>query len=414
MQPKPNHKFVINFFFVVVILTSISDTIERFIPTNGLLNYLDELFIVFSFVITIKKNIIRTDKKIWIVLILFVLCGFISGIRQDVPLKIMILGCFLTIKGVLLYITFSNITFNKNDINLFIKLMSKTFPVILLFCIVEILLGNRYLEFFNLFQRGTFLGMRTLGSIFRVQSTLAFYGFVMFLIYRFFIKSKKKSITSFLLVFAPFKIKEAIGAIFSYYLCRTRKINVKVILGGIIVGLGCWYLYKTYYPSHYNQYFSGNTDIARVALMDTSFKISMNEFPLGEGFGRFGSATSKRYYSPVYKKYNIDTVWGLNHETNDSFIQDTFYPMIIGETGILGLFFWCILLACIFYSSWKGFYSNRNQYNSTIFLLFIFMVLSSLAKPTFVQAPHNLILFGLVGMMNKYCLQKRNFYILKN
>ena len=54
--------------------------------------------------------------------------------------------------------------------------------------------------------------------------------------------------------------------------------------------------------------------------------------PFGSGLGSFGTAAAAKEYSPLYYKYQLDNVWGLNPE-NPMFLADAFYPTL-AEFGV--------------------------------------------------------------------------------
>ncbi|MBC1359559.1 hypothetical protein [Listeria booriae] len=91
-----------------------------------------------------------------------------------------------------------------------------------------------------------------------------------------------------------------------------------------------------------NQFGSENTE-ARGVLLRTSVLIAKEHSPFGAGLGMFGSHASRLNYSPLYNEYHLSHVWGLS-EFNPTFITDSYWAMIIGETGFLGAF----LLVCLF------------------------------------------------------------------
>ena len=78
------------------------------------------------------------------------------------------------------------------------------------------------------------------------------------------------------------------------------------------------------------------SDSARYQLLMTSISIARASFPIGAGFGTFGSYMSAIHYSPVYRIYGISNVHGLR-EGATYFTSDSFWPMILGETGMAGL-----------------------------------------------------------------------------
>lgn len=74
----------------------------------------------------------------------------------------------------------------------------------------------------------------------------------------------------------------------------------------------------------------------RVGLTIGSVAIARDEFPLGAGIGRFGSQMSREIYSPIYARYGMDQMYGIKPEAPIA-VTDTFWPMILGETGVIGL-----------------------------------------------------------------------------
>lgn len=73
----------------------------------------------------------------------------------------------------------------------------------------------------------------------------------------------------------------------------------------------------------------------RVGLTIGSIAIARDEFPLGAGIGRFGSHMSREVYSPIYARYGMDQMYGIKPEAPIA-VTDTFWPMILGETGVIG------------------------------------------------------------------------------
>lgn len=99
----------------------------------------------------------------------------------------------------------------------------------------------------------------------------------------------------------------------------------------------------------YNQiqfYFFKTEDSARSILLNTSFKIANDYFPIGTGFGTYASHFSAQSYSPVYSMYNIQNTYGLS-KGNTIFISDSFWPMIIGQFGYIGLICYTIAIISI-------------------------------------------------------------------
>lgn len=75
---------------------------------------------------------------------------------------------------------------------------------------------------------------------------------------------------------------------------------------------------------------------ARIVLYAASVSLAVRHFPLGAGPGLFGGFAARLYYSPLYTQMGLNHVWGLSPQ-NPTFLDDTFWPHVLGEFGVLGL-----------------------------------------------------------------------------
>lgn len=150
-------------------------------------------------------------------------------------------------------------------------------------------------------------------------------------------------------------------------------------------------------------FFSSNSmNMARGALSFTSLKIAADMFPLGTGFGTFACWMSGVYYSPVYQLYGISGVYGLTPEW-PQLVSDVFWPMIIAQTGFIGLLIYIYCLYCLFKIIIKC--SKRD---SQLFLAGIgalsYLLISSIAESAFVN-PLSLPLSLVIGL--SICVYKQ-------
>ncbi len=86
-----------------------------------------------------------------------------------------------------------------------------------------------------------------------------------------------------------------------------------------------------------NYFLQSSDESARAVLLTTSFEVASDHFPLGAGFATYGSYQSQIHYSPLYEMYGLDHIWGLSQWFGD-FICDSFWPMMLGQSGYLGTF----------------------------------------------------------------------------
>ena len=139
----------------------------------------------------------------------------------------------------------------------------------------------------------------------------------------------------------------------------------------------------------------------RVGLYLGSVAVARDEFPFGAGVGRFGSHMSREVYSPVYAEYGMDQMYGIKEERPIA-VTDTFWPMILGETGLIGL------------AGALGFFGNIGRelwvavgraagLGMRAFLLGALLVyveglVRSLTSPAFVAPPIAYFIFGTIGL----------------
>ena len=176
---------------------------------------------------------------------------------------------------------------------------------------------------------------------------------------------------------------KAIGAAFvicaigCYVYFFDRKISIsKLGVLAIFVLILVW--------NQIDYYFIQIEDSARNQLTLKSFEIASDYFPIGTGFGTFASYMSGENYSPVYYLYNLENIYGLEKGKTE-FVSDTFWPMIIGQFGILGTIAYIYCLVLIFKPIQENFFDRgKNIYLAKIFC-FVYLVISSTSEAAFVH-----------------------------
>ena len=110
--------------------------------------------------------------------------------------------------------------------------------------------------------------------------------------------------------------------------------SVTALLVGLLVLVGGYGVEQNVIAKQISTYASSETS-TRAKLYQTGERIAKDYFPIGVGFGRFGSYPSRLYYSPVYYEYELNMVYGLSRRY-PNFIDDTSWPSVLGETGYAG------------------------------------------------------------------------------
>ena len=110
---------------------------------------------------------------------------------------------------------------------------------------------------------------------------------------------------------------------------------LKLAALGAVVIFFTWTKFNAYYVEGFQEHAQA---MARPATYETGMQIMFHDYvPFGSGLGSFGTAAAAKEYSPLYFKYHLNEIWGLD-PTNPMFLADAFYPTL-AEFGIVGLFF---------------------------------------------------------------------------
>lgn len=131
---------------------------------------------------------------------------------------------------------------------------------------------------------------------------------------------------------------------------------IMLIIGGVIVGYNEIYYYLL------------NSASARSVLLKYGFITAQKFFPLGAGFANYGGAVAASDYSRLYNEYNFGMYWGMGQNSEYDFLHDSYYPIIIGEFGFLGMAFYVAYLL----KQFKFINNIKNNINLRYALLFSF------------------------------------------
>lgn len=167
------------------------------------------------------------------------------------------------------------------------------------------------------------------------------------------------------------KIHSPVKLSFKYFFLSV--ISISIIL------LAVWTKFNSYFVAGLD-----SDEMARPILYNTSIQIANDYFPFGSGFGSFAEDASRVWYSPLYDRYGISKVWGLSRDYNE-FVADTFFPVIIGQFGLIGTLLFGAFWRFIVQKLNKFFTDKEHKYDYNIALIIIVIILiESVAGPMFV------------------------------
>lgn len=203
-----------------------------------------------------------------------------------------------------------------------------------------------------------------------------------------------------------FRTKAIIG-VFTLYILYIYFVKLRfkslIPIGIISIG-GASYLG---YNSLYGYYIETEESARKILTLD-SIQIAKEYFPFGSGFGSFASNIAAQYYSNLYVKlgYFLRNDLAIG-EKNHSFLSDTFWPIVVAQTGWIGtISFIMTLLSMILYIIQTR--KNDIYYFWVAISIIAYDIISSFAAPAFFYpaAIAPFLFLGLITSINEF--PKRN------
>lgn len=349
--------------------------------------YLDEFLALslpcIAFLLLMNKNKKITFYKEEVTALyffgLFLLFGILGNIMHEYnPILLALKSALLTVKGYIIYfssrVIFQCIRVEKN----FFNFISKFLTLAMFIIILSIILNIKF-DFMKIYDYR--FGIGSVAAGFSHATELGFFTVTSMIIILFNDRIYKNNnvinliilVALFIVIFTG-RTKSIvfmiIFIILSLFMRITKKIRLMyfVPLFPIAISIAM--------PRIRSEFVDG----VRGILYYTSMLIASDHFPFGAGFGTFGSNISRVHYSILYHNYLISGIWGLSPESPE-FIVDTYWAMILGENGWLGLIFIIVCLLCIFFTI----YRTKLNYRAKFIAISICMysILASLAEPIY-------------------------------
>lgn len=373
---KINYNYVL--FVTLFYFFLLKDLLEHIFT---FLTYTDELLAAMAIPIFIVRTKERFNKRQRIgygpFIALFLLCSFLGSIiyRYQPFVKVVLPDMFLCAKFWLaIYVgrfAFKKMSFRHYSAKIFkhVKFVSWTY-FILIICNYIGLIPFEYAEIRY--------GLPAI-KLFYFHPTVMVFNSVFLLAVLISIKSYVHGTNKYFFLICLIACTslrgKAFGAVilfvFIYYVVFVyrKKINLYyIVLLVPLIMLAAWNQVYYYFLSTTTQ--DGS---ARYQLFAQSFNVANDHFPTGAGFGTFASHLSGKYYSPLYYKYGLSEIWGITEDRWD-FVSDTFWPMIIGQAGWLGLLFFVIAIINLFLQIQRLEKRSLALYSSGLVILFYILI----------------------------------------
>lgn len=408
--------------YTLTIIFLFQNSFVQFTNIN-ILNNLDELLIlflaVFMFIKIVKKG--KIEKNISILFFLVTMFSFIGilscWLNSDFIFSRVILSNFLVIKFFILIMAICTLEIKEEYRNYIMDALELCCKLVMIVAIFNFCFPNLYKQIFSFAMVTKRFNITAITSLFYHPGRYGWFMLFMSIFYYSKYKnSKSNKDKGWMMICALFsvlslrtKVIMSIIVIIIFECIINKKINIKKIIISLVILSTVMLVFRNVIWNTYSLYYTDTNGVsARQALNHYSIKIMKDYFPLGVGFGKYGSWYAKVYYSEYYYKYNMNTVYGLSPQFS-SFATDTFWPSIIGETGLCGTFIYILCLLVLIFSLLK----KRKKMSTSIWvniaiLSLIQAICESFGEPSFNSAPQNIFVALSIGLALSERVDKKN------
>ncbi len=198
---------------------------------------------------------------------------------------------------------------------------------------------------------------------------------------------------------------------------RVIGVALPILAGVVLVGAVAVAMLGDFYGSTVAQYVPPRQQVAeifskepdalvistmqpRTALYLSSVAIARDHLPFGVGLGRYGSHLSREDYSPVYEEYGLHRIYLLSPGNPDA-VTDTYWAMILGESGVLGLAAALTFFGLVLAAVWRAvdaLAGERRAIGLGVLMVFVEGLVRSLTASVYTAPPIAYFLLGAAGL----------------
>lgn len=155
---------------------------------------------------------------------------------------------------------------------------------------------------------------------------------------------------------------------------------------------------------------------ARIVFYYNSVLIAKDYFPMGSGFGTFGGQAAVVFDSDIYSQLGFYQYYWYR---NRIFLTDTFWPHVLGETGIIGTsayLMMLIIIAARLLTQFNFFLKSRVDADNLVTVAlacgaYCVLIINSLASSNLSTSPSLIYGFFLISVTILKLSHQNNKYL---
>jgi hypothetical protein len=315
------------------------------------------LGLLFAIVI-LKRSLSRgvLSQKYFSVILTALFVGVISTIMKGSPFFLAVIQLllankfWLTLLIVMLYSRNMSARSSYEFIGLFDKLILVLIVLSLCAVVMQLISPGIYRIILPGVPEGAsqakyFLGMSLVpstGIFFHPGLSAIFYSLSIFYLYSISLLSPRSRLflisTAMILLFATLQRAEILVFLLAFVGFGTTgtlglKSSVKPLLFAFLVLALSWELFSGALSGRVSYVAESAESVPRFAMLSGAITIAKDYFPLGSGYATYGGAQAIYNSLNVFAEAGVDRLWWYQQ---GKFLTDSYWPMVIGELGLVG------------------------------------------------------------------------------
>lgn len=397
-------------FLYLIFQPSLSDLINSSV-IGTIIKYSDEaigVLMVMAVLFSAMKSeitLIKFERYMLIFMLIFEIIGIVSGFKYKYQnISYMLIDAYTCSKFFIYYLCARLLTQGKLTQKYFFSVNTICKIIAVVFCILAIhdafLVPWFEVHDFRFFANSVCLFFGHPESLARACITVIFLLAYNYKYYKHNIYYIAMLTVVMILTFRT-KAIVAVFVLFVFYIYFVKFNFRSLIPVGIASVAGAGYFG---YDSFTGYYLEANFSPRQLMTQD-SVILANKFFPYGTGFGSYASSMAAQHYSKLYLKLGYDRIKGsgLQEGKYGSFLSDTFWPIVIAQTGWIGLISFCLaILSMIIYI--LNARKTDVYYFWVAISIIIYDLISSFAAPAFFypSAIAPFLFLGLITSIHEF------------
>ncbi|MCF6736930.1 hypothetical protein [Blastococcus sp. KM273129] len=401
------------FALITALVIVTSTLLEAFLGTLG--GYADEGMIALAVTALLSRRLITEGRIVWLPglgwFVGFVAIGLLSTVSADGPFSIAVPAAFIAVKGVLFALALAQLRWTRDDLVVLIRVGLATIAVVALTGLLNLVAPATWANLLTGNPPMNGVGpLPALSGLFqhpaafsRFCGALAVACLTYGLVVRRSLANTLLTAVTTGLAFLTFQVKSIVGLLATMSAIGARFLRpagaMALLCAAPVLALVAAPPLLELVGADFALYVL--QDSARSELTYGGFLVAAQYFPLGAGFGMYGSSTAAAIYSPIYYELGFPGRYGLSPGTGQ-YLNDNQWPAILGETGWLGAACFAAGVLAMLVSLMRRTSPAEDRLVRWIRLTgigwMVLLLVESLASPVFVSPPSYPFMFAVAGI----------------